>query len=210
VREAISRHCAVIGWATALGSPADIRWEVLPLLLERGRGDREAMSRLYAAGAKPPKPVDASGFQAGMAEMAGSVKKLIPMIHVSDVAATLDWYKSIGFQEIGRYEDGGLINWGMLSFGNGELMLAVHENPGPHDVSLWFYTDRIDLLYHLLKSRQIEAMRAILAGAPGPHEGIEFVEDLNDPFYGGRQLGIRDLNGFTLYFLQPAGSEKPE
>lgn len=33
---------------------------------------------------------------------------------------------------------------------------------------------------------------------------IEIVEDINDPFYGGRQFGIRDLNGYDLYFLQPA------
>jgi hypothetical protein len=31
-----------------------------------------------------------------------------------------------------------------------------------------------------------------------------FVEDLHDPFYGGRQFSIRDLNGYTLVFLQPA------
>ena len=30
----------------------------------------------------------------------------------------------------------------------------------------------------------------------GDGQGIEFIESLNEPFYGGRQFGIRDLNGF--------------
>jgi hypothetical protein len=71
-------------------------------------------------------------------------------------------------------------------------------------VSLWFYTDRVDDLYHPLKSRQIAAAQAALVGESDEHAGIEFVENINDPFYGGRQFGIRDLNGYTLYFLQPA------
>jgi hypothetical protein len=52
----------------------------------------------------------------------------------------------------------------MVSFGNAELMLGMHGKPGPHDVSLWFYTDQIDRLYQLLKSRQLEAAQAALAG----------------------------------------------
>lgn len=278
----------VIGWATALGSPSDVRWEVLPLLLEHGarhhifsaiavgdldlirnlaeenpealdrrmsrfeqgqtplhfainrnrydildllidlgadleaadrngqaalaaamlRGDREAMSRLHAAGAKPPeqppKPADTSGFQASMAGMAGSIKKGVPSINVPDVAATLDWYTSIGFREIGRYEDDGVVTWGMVSFGNAELGFGINGKPDLHGMSLWFYTDGIEPLYQLLKSRQLEAAQAALSGQPGDHSGIEFVEDLYDPFYGGRQFSIRDPNGFTLIFLQPA------
>jgi hypothetical protein len=31
------------------------------------------------------------------------------------------------------------------------------------------------------------------------------VEDIYDPFYGGREFSIRDANGYCLYFLQPAG-----
>jgi hypothetical protein len=88
----------------------------------------------------------------------------------------------------------------MVSFGNAELMLGMGGKPGPHDVSFWFYTDQVDQLYELFKSRQLAASQAALTGEPGDHEGIEFVEDLYDPFYGGRQFSIRDLNGYTLIF----------
>ena len=61
---------------------------------------------------------------------------------------------------------------------------------GPHDVSLWFYTDKVDELYRLFKARQLS----------DPQAGIVFEEELYDPFYGGRQFSIRDLNGYGLVF----------
>jgi hypothetical protein len=169
-------------------------------------GDREAMTRLHAAGARLPQPssADSQDWRAGVSASAESIKKGIPMISVPDIAATLDWYTSIGFKELGRHSDGGLVNWGMLSFGKAELMLSLGAKPGrARDVSLWFYTDQIERLYHLLRDRQIAAGQAALAGQPGPAEGIEFTEDIYNPFYGGRQFGIRDPNGYNLYFLQP-------
>ena len=126
-----------------------------------------------------------------LAELAGSIKKGVPMLSVPDIAATLGWYASIGFTELGRFADDGLVNWGMLSFGKVELMLRLGPAPSPNDVSLWLYTDRVDDLYKTFKS--------------APPGAIDFVEELYDPFYGGRQFGIRDLNGYALYFLQPAG-----
>jgi ankyrin repeat protein/uncharacterized glyoxalase superfamily protein PhnB len=198
------------------------RYAILDLLIELGadleagdkngrtalavamlEGDREAMSRLHAAGAKPPQPIDTSSFTARLARLADSTRKGVPMITVPDVARTLDWYAWIGYKEMARYEDDGLVNFGMVSFGKAELMLNMNGKQGEHDVSLWFYTDKVDDLYQLLKSRQIEAAQAALAGQPGDHAGIEFVEDIHDAFYGAREFGIRDLNGYTLYFIQP-------
>jgi hypothetical protein len=199
------------------------RYDILDLLIELGadleardkngqtalaaamlRGDREAMSRLHAAGAKQPDRIAPSGFRAGMAKLASSVKKGVPMISVPDVARALDWYGSIGFKEINRYDDDGLVNFGMVSFGGAEIMLNMHGKQGPHDADLWFYTDQIDNLYQLLKARQLEAAQAELAGEPGGAEGIKFEQDIEDMFYGARQFGIRDLNGYILYFIQPS------
>jgi ankyrin repeat protein len=198
------------------------RYDILDLLIELGadleaedmhgetalafamlRGDREAMSRLHAAGAKQPTTIETSNFSGKMAELAGSVKKSVTMIMVPDVARALEWYKSIGFRELARYADDGYVNFGMVSFGEAELMLNMHGRPGMHDVSLWFYTDRVDSLYHLLKSRRLEAAQAQLTGQPDDGEGIVFEQDIEDMFYGARQFGIRDPNGYILYFIQP-------
>jgi ankyrin repeat protein len=189
------------------------RYDLLELLIELGaeleaqdrnghtaltaallRGDQEAIRRLQAAGAKTPRTADTRDFMDNMATLRNSVRKIVPMIFVPDVAAALDWYTAIGFQEIARYEDDGLVNFGMVSFGKAELMLNMHGERGEHDATLWFYTDRIEPLYELLKSRQLHAAQA--------HQtAVEFVEYLNEPFYGGRQFGIRDLNGYILYLI---------
>ena len=198
------------------------RYDILDLLIDLGadleakdmagqtalamamlRGDQEAMRRLDAAGAKQPKRIATSSFRERMATLSQGTNKVVPGINVPDIAATLDWYTSIGFKEIGRFEDDGVVNWGMLSFGKAELMLGIRRGEADNrNVSLWFYTDAIDELYQLLKARQLDAAQATLAGKPGAHAGIEFEEDIYDPFYGGRQFSIRDLNGYALVFYK--------
>ena len=165
------------------------------------RGDKEAMRRLHEAGAKAPRVQSAADFTARMSSLAKSVAKGVPMIYVPEVARALDWYVSIGFKELTRFDDDGLVNFGMVAFGNAELMLNMHGRPAPHDVSVWFYTDQVDALYEVLKSRRIETAQAELAGGAAEQSGIEFEQDIEDMFYGARQFCIRDLNGYQLYFI---------
>jgi ankyrin repeat protein/uncharacterized glyoxalase superfamily protein PhnB len=197
------------------------RYDILDLLIELGadleaedgsgqtalavamlRGDQETMRRLHAAGAKPPAMAAPSTFAADMARLANSVSKGVPMIYVPDVRRALEWYTSIGFKELARYEDDGLVNFGMVSFGKAELMLNMHGQRGSQGASLWFYTDQVDSLYQLLKSKQMSAAQAALAGEESIDSGIEFEQDIEDMFYGARQFCIRDLNGYELYFIQ--------
>jgi hypothetical protein len=67
-------------------------------------------------------------------------------------------------------------------------------------VSLWFITDKVEGLYQLFKSRQLAAAQSVITGEPSDHKGGEFIEDLYEPFYGGKQFSIRDLNGYMLVF----------
>ena len=173
-----------------------------PLAVAMLKRDDQAMRSLHAAGALEPKGLSVSDLKTGLQEMARSIKKGVPMIMVPDVARALDWYTSIGFTEIARYGEDGLVNFGMLSLGQAELMLNMHGNAGRHDVSLWFYTDEVDRVYQLFKSRQLAAAQAALAGKADAPEGIEIQQDIEDMFYGARQFCIRDLNGYELYFIQ--------
>jgi hypothetical protein len=122
------------------------------------RGDQEAIRRLHAAGAKAKKGWTTSGpglvgadFRAKATALAASVRKGVPMIGVPDVAKTLDWYVSIGFEEYGRFPEKGLPNWGMAAFGKAELMFMPGE-PAKDQVRLWFYTDKVDELHEVFKS----------------------------------------------------------
>ena len=131
--------------------------------METGR--RRAVSGRRGAAAPDAA---ASDFTARMNGLAGSVSKGTPMITIPDVARALDWYVSIGFKEIARYEDDGVVNFGLVSFGRAELMLNMHGRPAPHDVSLWFYTDQVDAVYEVLKSRQLHAASTEAAADQDP------------------------------------------
>jgi ankyrin repeat protein len=191
------------------------RYDILELLIELGAnlqltdlngltalesallgGDMEAARRLRAAGAKEPVRMRSATVRTRMNKLAGSSKKCSPMIYVPDVAQALDWYVSIGFKEIARFTDDGFVNFGIVAFGQAEILLNMHGKSGEHDVSLWFSTDKVDAVYEVLKSRQIDAV------ATGVGGGIDFIEHINNTFYGARQFGIRDLNGYILYFIQ--------
>lgn len=61
---------------------------------------------------------------------------------------------------------------------------------GPRDVSLWFFTDRVQALYELLKARQLGLARATLSGNSDAEPDVHFEEDchqckLFDPSIGG-------------------------
>ena len=197
------------------------RYDLLDLLIELGadleaadargqtaltsamlRGDQEAMGRLHAAGAKQPSMADPADLKEGVGRLASTIRKGVPMLSVPDVAATLAWYTAAGFTEIARYADEGTVNFGMVALGKAGLMFNLYGVPAHEGVSVWLYTTEVDRIYALFSQRQLAAARAALTGAPEPRQPITFVEDLYEPFYGGRQFSIRDLNGYTLTFLQ--------
>jgi catechol 2,3-dioxygenase-like lactoylglutathione lyase family enzyme len=109
------------------------------------------------------------------------------MIHVTDVPATVAWYRDIGFEVIVQYGDGDE-GFAMLRFGSGEVMFSSGGQPSASDrreVDLYVYSDNVDELYLRLKDR------------------VEVVEGLDNAFYGMREFIIRDLNRFWITFGQP-------
>jgi uncharacterized glyoxalase superfamily protein PhnB len=117
-------------------------------------------------------------------------ERIVPMIHVSDVNATMQWYASIGFEILNVSEcDGGEIDWALLRLGQSEIMLNAGGRPSSaprREFDLYAYVDDVD------------GMRRSLEGK------IELVEDLHETFYGAREFIIRDCNGFWITFGQPA------
>lgn len=122
---------------------------------------------------------------------------IVPMIHVPDVYATVQWYQSIGFSLAASNEDCGETNWARLTLGRGEFMLSSdgRASSAPRrEVDLYVQCDDIDARYERLKDR------------------VEVVEGLHDTFYGMREFIIRDCNRFWITFGQPvrrASGEAP-
>jgi hypothetical protein len=173
-----------------------------PLAVAMLRGDHEAIRQLRAAGATEAPPPAQTEARAELAAGATSVKKISPMFAVRDMRATVRWYQSIGFTLDHEYEDSGELVFARLTFGGCEFALRPGGNPGPRDVSVWFFTDRVQDLYEALKGRQLRAASRALNAPDGELE-VRFDEDLYTPFYGGRQFSIRDINGLALIFWQP-------
>jgi ankyrin repeat protein/catechol 2,3-dioxygenase-like lactoylglutathione lyase family enzyme len=184
-----------------------------PLALAMLRGDREAMRLLRAAGAKEPGVPSApnAGVQTAASShtrtAAGSISKSVPMFRVRDMRATVRWYEALGFTVEDTFEDGSELVFARVTFGEAEFTLSPGANTGPRDVSLWFFTSRVEELYALFKEKQLRRARA---GGPNTSEepDVPFEEDLYEPFYGGRQFSIRDIDGLTLIFWQPARLEQ--
>jgi catechol 2,3-dioxygenase-like lactoylglutathione lyase family enzyme len=117
------------------------------------------------------------------------MKKVVPMIHVPDVRATVAWYESIGFKVVVTYGDetGDNFSFAIVSFGETEVMFNTDGEPSDkrrREVDLYVYTDNVDELYESLKAR------------------VEVIEGPHDTFYGMRELIIRDLNRFWITFGQ--------
>jgi uncharacterized glyoxalase superfamily protein PhnB len=117
-------------------------------------------------------------------------RKVVPMIHVPDVAATVDWYKGIGFtvlETFGREGEG--LSFAIISFGDTEVMFNQGGRTSTQrrrEVDLYVYADDVDELYETVKDH------------------ADVVEDLHDTFYGMREFIIRDLNRFWITFGQPS------
>ena len=115
-------------------------------------------------------------------------KNVVPMIHVPDVRATLDWYRGIGFEEVTTFDDGaGGLSFAIVSFGEGEVMFNEGGQPSTgtrREVDLYVYVEDVDQLYAQLKDH------------------VDVVEVPHDTFYGMRVLIIRDLNRFWISFGQ--------
>lgn len=117
------------------------------------------------------------------------------MIHVPDVRATVEWYKSIGFEVVATYADetGEGLSFAIVSFGSSRVMFnQCGETSTKHrrEVDLYIYTDGVDELYEGLKER------------------VEVVEGPHDTFYGMREVIIRDLNRFWITFGEESAFAK--
>jgi uncharacterized glyoxalase superfamily protein PhnB len=115
-------------------------------------------------------------------------QKIVPMLHVPDVSAAVDWYTSIGFRvsDVGNLS--GELVWALLTYGNSELLLDEGGKPSDEprrEVDLYIYVDNVDEVFQRLDGK------------------VELVKELNDTFYGMREFIIRDCNRFWLTFAQP-------
>ena len=114
--------------------------------------------------------------------------KVVPMIHVPDVRATAEWYKTIGFSVPRVNEEDGELNWALLTFGESEVMLSSPGKPSDawrREFDLYIHTQNVDDVFGRYKDR------------------VDVVEPPHDTFYGMREFIFRDCNRFWITFGEP-------
>lgn len=107
------------------------------------------------------------------------------MIHVPDVGATVRWYESVGFKVEGTNASDGVVDWAVLSFGDGQIMFNAGGKPSAderREVDLYVAVEGVDALYERLRSQ------------------VELKQELYNAFYGMREFIVRDPNGFWVTF----------
>ncbi|HEX6649285.1 MAG TPA: VOC family protein [Pyrinomonadaceae bacterium] len=114
---------------------------------------------------------------------------IVPMIHVQDVHATVEWYESIGFRVVATYgnETPEGMSFGVVAFGDSQVFFNQDGEPSTkhrREVDLYIYADEVDDIYERLKDR------------------VDVVERPHNTFYGMREVIIRDLNRFWITFAQ--------
>jgi ankyrin repeat protein len=172
-----------------------------PLAIAMLHGDVDAMRLLHAAGAKEPAAADLSRVQPNVDEIRASMaRQVTPMLCVDDVPATVNWFTSVGFSLDEYHPNIAQMDWAALSLGKVAIMVQGRGTRPHNQIALWFMTTRIEELYEVLKQRQLETARAKLAGDSSAGTEIRFLENLYEPFYGGKQFTIADQNGFELVF----------
>jgi uncharacterized glyoxalase superfamily protein PhnB len=127
------------------------------------------------------------------------LKNLIPMLNVSDIEASLKFYReALGFEAVSDLETIKQWRWATIRSGETELMLSQTESgPGldecvdPQVSTAWpsifyFYPDDVARLYTRVIARGFE---------PTP---------LQDTIYGMREFSLRDPDGHMLSFGQDA------
>jgi ankyrin repeat protein len=177
-----------------------------PMAIAMLRGDEEAMRRLHTAGAKVPEAMTMPT-PGTLSALGASITKLTPMLSVPNVAATVAWYRWLGFDLVGTDSEDGAeeLGWACVRLGTAEIMFVPSTDSWRSQsagTSVWLRTDRLDDLYAHLKQRQLERARALLAGDATGAPELRFTLDLYTAFYGQREFGILDLNGVQLMFAQ--------
>jgi uncharacterized glyoxalase superfamily protein PhnB len=118
------------------------------------------------------------------------MSRLIPMLPVSSMPASVDFYQRLGFGVEQRNDDW---RWAMLSFGECRLMVdeSINAHPGaPRSSVLYLYPDDVAQYHRQLRSNGL------------------LVPDLEVTFYGMAEFRIDDPDGNHLWIGQ-AGSGNP-
>ncbi len=134
-------------------------------------------------------------------------KKITPNIMVTDVNATVDYYKNnLDFQivmgvdeqkevKMGDSATGSILTWAMIKKDDVEIMVQrkdgfIEELPELKDIkiggtfAMYMSVQDVKGFYDKIKDK------------------VEITKDMHKTFYGADEFVIKDLNGYIIYFAE--------
>lgn len=114
--------------------------------------------------------------------------RLIPMLPVRSMPASVAYYRKLGFSVEQRNDDW---RWAMLCFGECRLMVdqSINVHPqAPRTCVLYLYPDDITAYHHSLRENGVN------------------VPELEESFYGMREFRIEDPDGNRLWIGQASAA----
>ena len=118
--------------------------------------------------------------------------RCVPFIGVRDIAKTIQWYESIGFQCTGTnhiWEPDCELNWAELNLQGATFMLYLYPfetDPEIKYAGLYFQLESIDNLIQSLEGK------------------AQIIEINENTFYGRKEIVFGDVNGFQVTFSSEA------
>jgi uncharacterized glyoxalase superfamily protein PhnB len=121
---------------------------------------------------------------------------LSPNLFVRDIRATIEFYKSLGFNLVMSVpaESDGNLDWAMVSSGNVTFMFQTFQSLGD-TLPMISRQDGGSLLFYI-RIRKIRAFFETIK------DKVNVVHGLQKTFYGATEFSITDPNNYLLTFAE--------
>jgi catechol 2,3-dioxygenase-like lactoylglutathione lyase family enzyme len=89
---------------------------------------------------------------------------LVPLVGVTDVARSVEFYSELGFELTNRLEREGQLVWALLTTGEANLMLTLADapiDPEAQHIVLYLYAPDVVALHGRLRERDVTGVGAL-------------------------------------------------
>jgi uncharacterized glyoxalase superfamily protein PhnB len=122
------------------------------------------------------------------------MESISPNIFVRDMAATIEWYRQLGFEIIATVPEQGDYVWVMMKAGAVTFMFQTYDSLGDSLPAI-SRTDGGSLLLYI----QVKGIRDLFERVK---DKVTVVKGLEKMFYGATEFAVQDINGYVLTFAE--------
>lgn len=124
------------------------------------------------------------------------MESLAPNLFVKDIRATIEFYKSLGFNLVMSVpaESDGNLDWAMVTSGNVTFMFQTFQSLGD-TLPMISRQDGGSLLFYI----RVQKIRSFFDSIK---EKVNVVHGLQKTFYGATEFSITDPNNYLLTFAE--------